>query len=115
VKFLFPNEHNVYLHDTPARGLFEESERAFSHGCIRLGRPLDLAEEVLGPQGWDRARIDQVVASGKNTPVQLATPLPVHITYLTAWTESGRVNFRSDIYKHDEKLVAALAGRTMAW
>ena len=116
VKFLFPNQFNVYLHDTPAHGLFERSERAFSHGCIRLSRPLDLAAEVLGGEkGWNRDHIDQTVASGKRTVVGLTTPLPIHITYLTAWVDNGRANFRSDIYKQDEKLVAALAGETIAW
>jgi L,D-transpeptidase YcbB len=116
VKFLFPNQFNVYLHDTPAQSLFERSERAFSHGCIRLSRPLDLAAEVLsGEDGWNRDRIDQTVASGKRTVIGLTTPLPIHITYLTAWVDNGRANFRNDIYKQDEKLVAALAGRTIAW
>jgi L,D-transpeptidase YcbB len=116
VKFLFPNRFNVYLHDTPARGLFSQPERAFSHGCIRLSRPIDLAEEVLAPQGgWSRPRIDEVVASGKHTVINVETPLPVHITYFTAWVNDGRANFRSDIYDQDAKLVAALAGKTIAW
>ena len=116
VKFMFPNQFNVYLHDTPSRGLFEKSERAFSHGCIRLSRPIDLAVDVLrGTAGWDKQRIDSVVATGERTIVNLATPLPSHITYLTAWVENGQVHFRNDIYKQDEKLVDALAGRAMAW
>jgi murein L,D-transpeptidase YcbB/YkuD len=115
VKFMFPNKFNVYLHDTPAKSLFSRSERAFSHGCIRLSRPLDLAEEVLGPQGWSRARVDQVVASGKRTDVNLETPLPVHITYMTAWVDDGVPNFRRDIYEQDKKLLAALNGQALAW
>lgn len=116
VKLLFPNKFNVYLHDTPARSLFARPERAFSHGCIRLSRPIDLAEEVLAQQGgWSRPRIDDVLASGKRTVVKMETPLPVHITYLTAWVSDGQANFRHDVYKHDEKLVAALTGRTIAW
>lgn len=115
-KFLFPNKFNVYLHDTPAHSLFAKPERAFSHGCIRLSRPIDLAEEVLGLQGgWSRQRIDAVVASGERTVVPVKTPLPVHITYFTAWVENGQPNFRSDIYAQDEKLIAALAGKTIAW
>lgn len=115
-KFLFPNKFNVYLHDTPARSLFSRAERAFSHGCVRLERPIDLAEEVLGPQGgWSRQRIDGVVASGERKVIKVETPLPVHITYFTAWVDNGQANFRRDIYKQDEKLVAALAGKTIAW
>lgn len=118
VKLMFPNRHNVYLHDTPARSLFSRAERAFSHGCIRLARPLDLAGQVLaagGVSGWDRGRVDAVVASGERTVVSLARPLPVHITYLTAWVDNGQPQFRKDIYNHDEKLMAALDGRAIAW
>ena len=118
VKFMFPNPHNVYLHDSPAHSLFERSVRAFSHGCIRLSRPLDLAEQVLrvgGVQGWTKDRINDVVASTKNTVVNLREPLPVHITYLTAWADDGVANFRQDIYGHDAKLLAALEGKSIAW
>ena len=116
VKFMFPNQFNVYLHDTPSRGAFAAQTRAFSHGCVRLSRPLDLASEVLsGTSGWDRRRIDAVVAGGDRTIVNLATPLPVHITYLTAWVDDGTPNFRNDIYAQDAKLISALGGRAMAW
>lgn len=118
VKLMFPNVHNVYLHDSPARSLFSRNVRAFSHGCIRLARPLDLADQVLragGVAGWNRNRIDQVVASNKNTVVSLQNPLPVHITYMTAWVDGGFVNFRPDIYGHDAKLLAALDGKSIAW
>jgi L,D-transpeptidase YcbB len=118
VKLMFPNEHNVYLHDSPARSLFSRNVRAFSHGCIRLARPLDLAEQVLragGVSGWNRDRIDQVIASAKNTVVNLQSPLPVHITYMTAWVDGDFVNFRTDIYGHDAKLLAALDGKSIAW
>src|SRR5215472_4234229 len=118
VKLMFPNPHNVYLHDSPARSLFSRNERAFSHGCIRLERPLELAGQVLragGVSGWNKDRIDQVIASAKTTVVNLQEPLPVHITYLTAWVDGGVVNFRRDIYGHDAKLLAALDGKTIAW
>jgi murein L,D-transpeptidase YcbB/YkuD len=118
VKLIFPNPHNVYLHDTPARSLFSRTERAFSHGCIRLARPLELAEQVLeagGVEGWDSGRINRVIASAKTTVVNLRDPLPVHITYLTAWIDSGIPNFRGDIYGHDAKLLAALDGKAIAW
>jgi murein L,D-transpeptidase YcbB/YkuD len=114
-KFVFPNRFNVYLHDTPAQSFFSRSERAFSHGCIRLSRPIDLAEQVLGPEGWGRERIDSVVASGKRTVVNLTTPLPVYITYFTAWVDNGTPNFRNDVYEQDAKLLAALKGQSLAW
>jgi murein L,D-transpeptidase YcbB/YkuD len=118
VKFMFPNEHNVYLHDTPSRSLFTRSERAFSHGCIRVSQPLDLAEQVLvagGVSGWNRERINKIVATDKNTVVKLNEPLPIHLTYLTAWVDENGVNFRKDIYKQDAKLLAALDGKALAW
>jgi len=118
VKIMFPNPHNVYLHDSPARSLFSRNERAFSHGCIRLARPLELADQVLragGVPGWNKDRIDEVIASTKTTVVNLEEPLPVHITYMTAWVDDGVVNFRGDIYGHDAKLLAALDGKTIAW
>jgi L,D-transpeptidase YcbB len=118
VKFMFPNPHNVYLHDSPAHSLFGRSVRAFSHGCIRLSKPLELAEQVLrvgGVKGWTKERIDDVVASAKTTVVNLREPLPVHITYLTAWVDDGVANFRHDIYGHDAKLLAALEGKAIAW
>jgi murein L,D-transpeptidase YcbB/YkuD len=115
-KFVFPNKFNVYLHDTPSQAAFDKTDRAFSHGCIRLSRPIDLAGDVLGDvPGWDRARIDSVVASGKRTVVNLTKPLPIHITYQTAWVDNGKANFRNDVYEQDLKLVNALAGRSMAW
>jgi L,D-transpeptidase YcbB len=118
VKFMFPNKFNVYLHDTPSRSLFSRSERAFSHGCIRLARPLELADQVLavgGVSGWGMNKIDTVVASGKRTVVNLEDPLPIHITYFTAWVSDGVPNFRGDIYEQDAKLVAALDGQSIAW
>ena len=90
-KFVFPNKFNVYLHDTPAQAAFDKTDRAFSHGCIRLSRPIDLAGDVLADvPGWDRARINAVVASGKRTVVNLPKPLPIHITYQTAWVQNGK-------------------------
>ncbi len=113
VKFMFPNRFNVYMHDTPAKSLFGRSERAFSHGCIRLARPIDMAEQVLAQvEGWDRQRIEQVLASGERTVVTLQKPIDVHITYSTAWRDrDGRVQFRPDIYRRDAKLYAALFGK----
>lgn len=118
VKYMFPNEFNVYLHDTPSRSLFSRAERAFSHGCVRLSKPLELAPPVLtdgGLTGWDLQRVNRVVDSGKRTVVSLEKPLPVHITYFTAWVDKGLPNFRADVYEQDEKLIAALSGDSIAW
>jgi L,D-transpeptidase YcbB len=102
VKFMFPNRHAVYIHDTPSKGLFARTERAYSHGCIRLSDPFALAELLLGQQGWDGARIDQAVATGRNRVVRLDEPVPVHLTYRTAWVaEDGTAHFREDIYGRD--------------
>jgi murein L,D-transpeptidase YcbB/YkuD len=113
VKFMFPNRFNVYLHDTPSRTLFARAKRAFSHGCIRVARPIDLAEQVLAQNsGWARARIEQVLATGERTIVNLDQPLRVHITYATAWDDAnGRVHFAADIYQRDEALQRALFGK----
>lgn len=113
VKFMFPNRFNVYMHDTPSRSLFSEASRAFSHGCIRLARPVDMAEQVLATvPGWDRKRIEAVLATGKRTVVSLKAPIEVHITYSTAWRDgNGDVQFRPDIYRRDAKLYAALFGK----
>jgi murein L,D-transpeptidase YcbB/YkuD len=111
VKFIFPNEHAVYLHDTPARELFGSAERAFSHGCIRVENPIDLAEILLGPNGWDRKRIDAAVASGKTTTVFLTKPQPVLLLYWTANVDpDGIVHFFRDVYQRDPPIARALDG-----
>ena len=111
VKFLFPNRYHVYLHDTPTRSLFQEPERAFSHGCMRMEKPLELAETLLAQEGWDRARIDAAIARRRELAVPLRDPLPVHILYQTAWVDTaGRLQLRADIYGHDRRLDAAMRG-----
>ena len=110
VKFIFPNSHSVYLHDTPSKGLFARTERAFSHGCIRTQNPFDFAEHLLDNQGWDRARIDRVIESGKRTRVNLETPVTVMLLYWTAdVAEDGTVLFKKDVYGRDAKIIAGLA------
>ncbi len=103
VKFLFPNQHNIYFHDTPAKSLFEKKNRAFSHGCIRLSQPFELAEYLLKDQPeWQENQIRQAMNSGSEKWVKLVNPIPVSIIYYTAWIDSsGLVNFRDDIYGHD--------------
>ena len=109
VKFMFPNPHDVYLHDTPSRELFKKAERAFSSGCIRVSDPLELAEFLLRDQGWDKERIAASIAKGVTETVSLKTPLPIHIEYWTAWVDrQGVLNFRNDIYERDQPLWQAL-------
>ena len=110
VKFMFPNQYSVYLHDTPSRYLFDREARAFSAGCIRTERPFELAELLLAPQGWDQARIQQVLDSGRLTNVVLETPMPVLLTYLTARVDDdGTLLFFPDVYERDARISRALA------
>ena len=106
VKFLFPNSYNIYLHDTPSKSLFNESKRAFSHGCIRLSEPKKLAEFLLRNEpGWDEARITRAMTAGNERYVTLKEPVPVFIGYFTAWVDgNGKLNFRDDIYGHDKEM-----------
>ena len=110
VKFMFPNEYSVYLHDTPADHLFSESERDFSHGCVRVERPADLATYLLQDKsGWDRNRVTGAMNAGKQQRVNLEKNVPVYLVYFTAWVdENGTVNFRDDLYEHDEALARQL-------
>lgn len=110
VKFLFPNSYNIYLHDTPAKSLFEEDKRAFSHGCIRLAEPKKLAEYLLrNDPNWGTERITKAMNSGKETYVTLKNQIPVFIVYFTSWVDlDGRLNFRDDIYGHDKKMAERL-------
>lgn len=113
VKFLFPNNFSIYLHDTPAKSLFNESNRAFSHGCIRLDEPQKLAVYLLrNDTSWTEPKIEAAMNSDTETKVQLQPTMPVVIAYLTAWADShGRVHFRNDIYGHDEKLWKEVFGK----
>jgi murein L,D-transpeptidase YcbB/YkuD len=110
VKFIFPNAHNVYLHSTPAQQLFSKTRRDFSHGCIRIEKPTDLAEWLLrdDPE-WDREAIEAAMDGSHPRRVFLKTPVPVYIFYATVMVGTdGRVFFYPDIYKHDELLERAL-------
>jgi len=109
IKFMLPNEHSVYLHDTPARHLFERETRAFSHGCIRVGRPLELARHLI-PAGFREGELASE-AGGTERVVRLDRPVPIYIVYFTAWrSDDGMVHFRDDIYGHDDELWADLRG-----
>lgn len=106
VKFLFPNSHSIYLHDSPAKSLFDESSRAFSHGCIRVQEPKRLAEFLLkGDSSWTDAAIVKAMNLGIEKTVTLKETVPVYITYFTAFVDrDGKINFRKDIYDRDERL-----------
>lgn len=110
VKFLFPNPHNIYLHDTPSKSLFQKDVRAFSHGCIRVGRPFDLAYALLAAQEADpEGYFQSVLKTGAETTVKLRDPVPVHLVYFTAFPNAqGRIEYRDDVYGRDAALFAAL-------
>lgn len=109
IKFMFPNKYSVYLHDTNNRNLFEKSERFYSSGCIRVQYPFELADLLMQEDpDWSRARLNQILESGKTTRINLPRPIPVLLTYWTAWSDDGEVQFREDIYSRDERVLKAL-------
>ncbi|MDB5202645.1 MAG: L,D-transpeptidase family protein [Ferruginibacter sp.] len=106
VKFLFPNSHSIYLHDSPAKSLFNETNRAFSHGCIRLAEPKKLAEYLLrNDTSWNTEKIMAAMNSGTEKYVTLKKTVPVFIAYFTAWVDkNSKLNFRPDVYARDKRL-----------
>ena len=110
VKFMFPNQFSVYIHDSPARSLFDRSVRSFSSGCIRIERPLELLDYVLrGSEQWTPAKLRGALETGREQTIRLPRELPVHIEYWTAWVdEDGTVHFRPDVYGRDARLASAL-------
>lgn len=112
LKIIFPNKYNVYLHDTPNHSLFNQEARAFSHGCIRMGRPAEMAAWVLGgaDKGWSVERVNEIVRSRKRQVVTLEQPVPVYILYRTAFVNpgDGSLNFYDDVYGRDRLLIQAL-------
>ncbi len=112
VKFLFPNEHAIYFHDSPAKTLFDHRIRAYSHGCVRVAEPQRLAEYLLsGDPKWDFMKINDAMYAGKEQWVKLNQAVPVSIIYLTAWVDDdGVLNFRDDVYNMDKSLPVAAAG-----
>ena len=113
VKFVFPNDHKIYFHDTPAKGLFQYSKRTFSHGCIRLSEPLTLAKYLLkNVPEWPTDKIWDAMSAGKEQWVKLPKPVEVSITYYTAWVDdTGLLHFRQDVYGLDKKLMYNIASR----
>ena len=110
IKFMFPNPYDVYLHDTPSRGLFDRAQRDFSHGCIRIEKPIDLAVYLMRKDSrWKREAIEAALDEGTERTVYLPRPIPIHLLYWTAWAdENGTIQFRSDIHGLDQPLTEAL-------
>jgi murein L,D-transpeptidase YcbB/YkuD len=110
VKFIFPNPYNIYLHDTPSKNLFANDVRAYSHGCIRLGDPVEFAYALLAVQTKDPQGVfqDQLV-TGKESSISLDSALPVHLVYFTAWPDAeNTITYRHDVYKRDARVLEAL-------
>lgn len=107
VKFLFPNSFDIYFHDTPAKSLFEKDKRAYSHGCIRLSDPVQMANYLLKEQSeWTPEKINEAMNAGEEKYVKLKKPVPVLITYYTSWVdENGLLHFADDIYGHDKAVI----------
>lgn len=111
IKFNIENEFDVYLHDTPDRQLFSGSERALSSGCVRVEKPIALAEHVLDGTQWSAERIERVLRGATTTRIKPRQPIRVHLEYWTAWAdEMGQIQFRPDIYQRDQRLISAMAG-----
>jgi murein L,D-transpeptidase YcbB/YkuD len=111
VKLMFPNEHAVYLHDTPAKALFDKPERSFSSGCIRVEDPLALAALVLNDPAWTKASLEAAIATNKTRRINLKQPVPVLLVYLTAVADpDGTTRFFRDVYDRDPALLRALNG-----
>ncbi len=109
VKFVIPNTDDIYMHDTPTRNLFSRAERAFSSGCIRVHKPLELVEWLLAAQDWDMAKIEAAIATGETQAIELKIPVPVHLEYWTAILDgTGAIAFRTDLYDRDLSLWQAL-------
>ena len=112
IKFVLPNDQNIYLHHTPSVGLFQRARRDFSHGCIRIEQPVALAQWVLADDpDWSEARIRQTMGQPRTVSVALPTPVPVLIVYRTVSVRDGRVHFAPDLYRQDALLERALAQR----
>ncbi|MEM7440911.1 MAG: L,D-transpeptidase family protein [Pseudomonadota bacterium] len=116
VKFMFPNKYNIYLHDTPQKALFKREVRAFSHGCIRVQRPFEFAHELLSKQTANpKAAFEAFLKTGREQYVNLQTPVPVYLTYKTAFVgQSGEMEYRRDIYGRDKKIYRALVAAGLA-
>jgi murein L,D-transpeptidase YcbB/YkuD len=114
VKFSFPSQHTIYMHDTPDRYMFAASQRTLSHGCLRLRNPVKLAELILAEdKGWSATKIDDLIKNGPlNNEIAIERKIPIHITYFTAWVnEQGKLETYRDVYGHEKRVTQALEGK----
>lgn len=114
VKFMFPNKHQVYMHDTPTKNLFNTSQRTYSHGCMRVRDPVRLAEVLLAEdKGWGEDQVGRLVKGGpQNNNITLDRKVPVHVTYFTTWVdENGELKSARDVYGHEKRIQLALEGK----
>ena len=109
IKFMFPNKYSIYLHDTPAKSLFQQDQRAFSHGCVRVDDPFTLAEKILETSdNWSRSEIDDAIAAKETKKVSLSKPLDVLLMYWTVAGNDEGLQFYTDVYNRDGALLKAL-------
>jgi murein L,D-transpeptidase YcbB/YkuD len=112
---MFPNPHSVYLHDTPSKSFFNETSRTFSHGCVRVQKPIELAALVLDDPAWSTESLTAAIAVGNTKTIMLREPVPVLILYWTAAVDAqGRVAFRPDVYGRDPAIIRALHAESKA-
>jgi murein L,D-transpeptidase YcbB/YkuD len=114
VKFTFPSQHTIFMHDTVDRWMFGQTTRTLSHGCLRLRNPMRMAELVLAEdKGWDAARVNEVMSEGpRNNEIVIDRKIPVHLVYFTAWVDDdGNVRSYRDIYGHEKRITQALDGK----
>ncbi len=112
MKFLFPNSHNIYMHDTPNRELFDNDVRAFSHGCVRVQDPRRFAEVILD---WDAEKVAAHIETKGSETIKLPEKVPVHLTYFTAWPDAtGKIQYFNDIYGRDKALETARSATVLA-
>ena len=114
VKFSFPSQHTIYMHDTPDKWMFRPAQRTLSHGCLRVKNPVDLAEIILKEdKGWDKAKIAELMRSGPlNNEVVIEKRIPIHLTYFTAWVDgNGKLKTFADVYGHEKRITQALDGK----
>lgn len=116
MKFMFPNRYNIYLHDTPSKSKFELDYRAWSHGCVRLHEPHELAYYLFkDDKKWNKEKIDNTLAKRKNKRINLEKPIPIYILYITNSTDAnGKLIFHTDVYKRDSRIASALSSSKTA-
>jgi len=111
VKFSFPSQHTIYMHDTPDRWMFRPAQRTLSHGCLRVQKPVELAEIILDyDKGYDKSKVAEMIRSGPlNNEIEMEKRVPIHLVYFTSWVEdSGKVRAFADVYGHERRVILAL-------